>query len=162
MRRSTLGWISAAVLSLGGAALAYVFWFAGGSGEPSAQLTTPALATTSTSGDPSEAPAGPTTTARQDVTTVASASGGSMAFVIDQARSTASFQIDEVLRGQPSTVVGTTDQVVGQVAVDLADLGAIQFSDVVINARTFATDAEQRNRAIRGPAILDSATDEFD
>ncbi|HXV71533.1 MAG TPA: hypothetical protein VEB69_09045 [Acidimicrobiia bacterium] len=45
-------------------------------------------------------------------------------FEIDQTRSTARFEIDEVLNGSPKHVVGTTDQVVGQILVDPSDPGA--------------------------------------
>src|SRR5262245_42974065 len=42
-------------------------------------------------------------------------------FEISQADSAVSFSIYEELAGQPKTVVGTTDQVAGQIAVDLSD-----------------------------------------
>ena len=59
-------------------------------------------------------------------------------------------------------MVGETDEVTGQVLVDLDDLGGTQFSQIVINARTFETDSGRRDRAIRGPVILNSASDEFE
>lgn len=151
MRRSVIGWIVAAVLAVGGAALVYVFFFAGGSGEPSTDLTTPEVIGATTTTGPSG-----------DSATTANASSGdtNTQYVIDPAQSTASFEIDEVLRGDPQTVVGTTSEVAGQVAADLEDLGASQFSPIVINARTFTTDSDQRNRAIRSPVILDSGSDE--
>lgn len=161
MSRSVIAWIVAGVLAVGGAAFAYVFYFAGGSGEPSTELTTPdviattttvPLETTTSGPEMTSTTAGPTTT-----TTSALSTGG--AFVIDMEGSTASFEINEVLRGEPTTVVGTTNQVAGQVVVDPGDLGQSQFSEIVINARTFVTDSNQRNRAIRGPVILDSGSD---
>lgn len=153
MKRSVIGWIAAGVLAVGGAAFAWVFWFAGGSGEPSTELTTPDLLVTTTE---------PGDSSGDGADTTIDSEGASTAYVIDQSQSTASFQIDEVLRGEPKTVVGVTDQVAGQVAVEPNDLGASQFSDIVINARTFQTDSDQRNRAIRGPVILNSASDEFE
>jgi polyisoprenoid-binding protein YceI len=84
------------------------------------------------------------------------------AFVIDASRSTAAFEIDEVLRGEPKTVVGTTSEVAGQVVVDPSDLSTIEFSQIIVNARTFQTGSGNRDRAIRGPVILDSASDEFE
>ena len=153
MKRSTIGWILAAVLAVGGAAFAYLFWFAGGSGEPSTQLTTPELsATTSTTAD-----AGPGTT--EATAGTADSSTAARSFVIDQGQSIATFELDELLSGSPTHVTGTTDQVVGQVRVDPADLSTAEFSDVIVNARTFTTGRDQRDRAIRGPIILDSGSD---
>jgi len=134
MKRSVVAWIFAFVLAFVGAVLAWL-WFAGGSGEPSTELTTPTIVE----------------------------STGSQSFVITAGGgSVASFEIDEELRGSPQTVVGTTTEVVGQVQVDISDLSTAQFSDIVINARTFMTDSGRRDRAMRGPVILNSASDEFE
>lgn len=163
MNRAVLGWIAVVVLAIGGGAFAWL-WFAGGSGEPSTELTTPTIAGSDTTVDTSEttvAGSEPGTTGGED-TAGTTAPGGPLAFVIDPAQSTASFEIDEELRGSPQVVVGTTNEVAGQVAVDPADLSTAQFSQVVINARTFETDSSQRDRAIRGPVILNSASDEFE
>lgn len=158
MKRSLFGWIVAFALALGGSVFAWL-WFAGGSGEPSTELTTPTIAsepeTTSTSD--------PLTTTSEAVSTTATENGsGTVAFVIDPEQSTASFEIDEELRGSPKRVVGTTSEVAGQVLVDTSDLASAQVSEIIINARTFQTDSSQRDRAIRGPVILDSASDEFE
>lgn len=67
-----------------------------------------------------------------------------------------------MLRGEPKTVVGATSELAGQFILDLDDLSQTQFSDFVVNARTFTTDSSNRDRAIRGPIILNSATDEFE
>jgi polyisoprenoid-binding protein YceI len=158
MNRSLIGWIAAAVLAVGGAGFAYLFWFAGGSGEPSTELTTPELAdTTTTTSDDSEV-----STTLDETDTSTTAGGGAVAFVIDPDQSTARFEIDEVLRGEPTHVVGTTNQVAGQVSVDPKDLSTAEFSEMVVNARTFETGSGQRDRAIRGPVILDSASDEHE
>ncbi|MDP9494061.1 MAG: YceI family protein, partial [Actinomycetota bacterium] len=74
----------------------------------------------------------------------------------------ASFEIDEVLRGSPQTVIGTTSELAGQIQVDANDVSTAQFSQVIVNARTFETDSGNRDRAIRGPVILNSASDEFE
>ena len=140
MNLKVIGWIAAFALVVGGSALAWLFWFAGGSGEPSTELTTPTLA------------GGPTT----------ESVGTSKTYVIDATLSVASFEIGEVLRGSPNRVVGETNQVAGQVQVDLADLSSTQFSQIVVNARTLRTDSERRDRAMRGPIILNSASDEFE
>jgi polyisoprenoid-binding protein YceI len=67
--------------------------------------------------------------------------------------------IDEVLRGAPTTVVGATDQVAGQIAIDPSDPQSAQVGTIQINARTLATDNDFRNRAIKN-AIL--RTDSFE
>ncbi len=139
MNRSVIGWIVAFALAIGGSALAWV-WLAGGSGEPSTALTAPTIV------------AAPTTE------TV----GTAQTYVIDSSQSFAGFELDEILRGSPNRVFGGTAQVAGQIQIDLADLSAIQFSQIVVNARTFKTDSERRDRAIRGPIILKSASDEFE
>lgn len=154
MNRTTIGWIVAGALAVVGATFAYLFWFAGGSGEPTTDLTTPELAATTTT-----APAGSSTADSGTTTTESEDVPSTMSFVIDQAQSTARFEIDEVLSGNPTHVVGTTDQVVGQVRVDLDDLGTAEFSEIIINARTLQTDSARRNRAMRGPIILDSGSD---
>ncbi|MBX0329975.1 YceI family protein [Oscillochloris sp. ZM17-4] len=70
-------------------------------------------------------------------------------FQIVQAESQASFTLDELLRGQPKTVVGTTDQVAGEIAVNPADLSSAQIGPITVNARTLATDSGMRDRAIK-------------
>ena len=72
----------------------------------------------------------------------------------------ARFLIFEELRGEPFTVVGATAEVVGRVRVDRSDLSASQLGEILINARTFATDSSNRDRAIRGP-ILGAEQHEF-
>lgn len=149
------GWIAAGILAVVGAVLAWLFWFAGGSGEPTTELTTPGLAVTTTAVAPETS-----STASEADTTEPEEQPTTLTFVIDQSRSTARFEIDEVLNGNPTHVVGVTDQVVGQVRIDMSDLSAVEFSEIIINARTLETDSERRNRAIRGPVILDSGSDE--
>jgi polyisoprenoid-binding protein YceI len=78
-------------------------------------------------------------------------------FEIVPAESQASFQIDELLRGALFTVVGTTDQVAGQVAVDPSDPASAQLGTIQINARTLATDDERRDRAIANRILLTDA-----
>jgi polyisoprenoid-binding protein YceI len=140
-------WGALGVVLAGGVAVAWL-WFAGGSGEPSTDLTTPPIADD------------PTTTAGDGSPTVAPGDGTS--FVIDPSRSTASYEVDEILRGSPNRVVGVTDQVAGQVVFDPADLGTVRFSEIVVNARTFETDSSLRDRQVRGPIVLDSASDQFE
>ncbi|MFQ5524325.1 MAG: YceI family protein [Acidimicrobiia bacterium] len=133
MRRFVLRLVVAVLVLV--AAVGGWLWVAAGSGEPSGPLPGPV----------------------PDV-----ASPGSMVFVIDQSRSLASFEIQEELRGAPNIVVGETDQISGRVIFDPADLTTATLSDIVVNARTFRTDSARRDRAMRGPVILDSASDEHE
>jgi polyisoprenoid-binding protein YceI len=81
-------------------------------------------------------------------------------FEIQPAESEARFVIDEVLQGAPKTVVGTTDQVAGQIAFDPADADAAQVGAILVNARTLATDSTQRDRAIQN-WVLQTETYEY-
>lgn len=81
-------------------------------------------------------------------------------YAIDSAASEVRFQLDEDLRGVRTTVVGVTNQVAGQLSVNLADLSQTQVGTIQINARALATDNNFRNRAIQNE-ILDTGTYEF-
>ena len=75
--------------------------------------------------------------------------------------SEARFTLDEDLRGVRTTVVGSTDQIAGDIVVDL---GSPQFSEIGvlrINARTLQTDNDIRDRVTR-TSILLSAEDEYE
>src|SRR5262245_33066343 len=75
-------------------------------------------------------------------------SPGALRFQILPERSEVRFTIPEVLRGQPNEVVGKSNQVAGQIAVDPADLGTAKIGVIQVNARTLQTDDSRRNRAI--------------
>jgi polyisoprenoid-binding protein YceI len=96
-------------------------------------------------------------TAPIEAAPIADVSGGSASGVqvyhIDPNASSARFVIDEVLRGSPKTVVGTTNQVAGQIAADLDDLDAAQVGTIRINARTLATDEAGRNRMLQNQIL---------
>lgn len=81
-------------------------------------------------------------------------------FSINPAESQVRFELDEDLRGQRITVVGTTDQIAGEIGVDLSDLSTTQVGVIQINARGLATDNNFRNRAIQNE-ILDTGNFEF-
>ncbi len=98
-------------------------------------------------------------TAEPTAAPTAEVAGEPITFEIQQAASQARFLIDEVLRGEPITVVGATDQVAGQLAVDPADPTAAQIGIIQINARTLATDNEFRDRAIKNRILQ---TDQFE
>ncbi len=81
-------------------------------------------------------------------------------YTIDSGASEVRFELDELLRGNPVTVVGVTDQVAGEIAVDLNDLSTAQVGQIQINARGLSTDNNFRNRAIQNE-ILDTGDFEF-
>ena len=85
---------------------------------------------------------------------------GLVIFTISPENSQVRFELNEELRGEPKTVVGTTDQVAGQIAVDKSDLSATQVGIIQVNARTLATDNDFRNRAINNE-ILNTDEHEF-
>jgi polyisoprenoid-binding protein YceI len=82
-------------------------------------------------------------------TQAAAPSAGLTRFQIAQAESHASFTLDEQLNGQPKTVIGTTNQVAGELAVAPSDLSSAKIGVITVNARTLATDSDRRDRAIK-------------
>ncbi len=72
-----------------------------------------------------------------------------------------SFTLTEDLRGQFTTVIGTTNQVAGDIQVDFATPANSRVGVIRINARTLATDNEFRNRALRSE-ILESSNDAYE
>ena len=89
----------------------------------------------------------------------ANAASAAPVYEIDPNASSARFVIDEILRGSPYTVVGTTNQVAGQIAADLKDIDAAQVGTIRVNARTLTTDADGRNRMLKNRILL---TDEHE
>ena len=87
-------------------------------------------------------------------------SGELTVYQISSADSQVTFELDEDLRGSRITVVGTTDQVAGELAVDLTDLSQTQVGVIQINARTLTTDNGNRNRAMQNE-ILDTGSYEY-
>ncbi len=82
-------------------------------------------------------------------------------FRIVQDESSVSFTLDEDLRGVRTTVVGLTNQVAGDIQVDVENPANTQVGTIRINLRTLETDNDFRNRAIRSE-ILNSAQDEYE
>lgn len=143
----TIALIAAVVVVIVGGAAAW--WFSQGTEEPTVGATAPPVETTAASeatedtmesSDTTEAPA---TTA-----------DGSVTYALTDAAS-ATFTIDEELRGNPVTVVGVSSIVLGEIVVDPANPSSLQIGTVLVNARDFTTDSGNRNRAVRGP-ILDA------
>jgi polyisoprenoid-binding protein YceI len=142
--------IAVGVLAFGGA---LAWFYSNGNEGPSTELTAPRIATSSTSGEVGDSP--PVETTAADV-----APAASNTYTISSGESTVSFTLQEVLRGVDTTVVGSTDQVAAEILVDFNDPSASVLGEVVVNARTLATDSSNRTRTVRG-AILDTDTFEF-
>ena len=134
-RRFTLIAIAVIVLVIIGA-VGYGIWvISAGSGEASQDIddVTPDLATTSTE----------------------------QVYEIEPSGSEARFYINEVLNGEDVRVQGTTQDVGGQLTLNLNNPSQSEIGTIVINARTIATDNNNRNRALRNN-ILRSARDEYE
>jgi polyisoprenoid-binding protein YceI len=108
-----------------------------------------ATATTEIVEAPTEIPAEPTTAPAAEP----------IIFEIQQEGSQVQFSIDEILNGAPKTVVGVTNQVAGQIAVDPTNPTAAQVGTILINARDFTTDSGNRNNAIKNRILR---TNEFE
>lgn len=121
------------VVVVAGAGFFAYIWLSGGTGEPSREVEAVEV-------EPQEPE--------------------SIAYDVDLERSQARFVIEEVLRGEPNTVVGVTNQIDGSIAVQL-DPGAVEIGEFVINVRSIQTDDEVRDRTIR-TLILESNRDEFE
>jgi polyisoprenoid-binding protein YceI len=115
--------------------------------EPVAEATESAAATQEATEDATEQAAAPT--------------GERVLFRIVPEESEVRFTLDELLRGVPTTVIGRTDQVAGDIIVDFAQPTNSQIGVIRINVRTLLTDNEFRNRAIRSE-ILESANDAYE
>lgn len=68
--------------------------------------------------------------------------------------SEARFMIDEILRGEPKTVIGSTRQVSGELGIDLTDLSSTSVGPIEIQAASIVTDNNFRNRAIHERILL--------
>lgn len=79
---------------------------------------------------------------------------------LSQTESQVRFELGEDLRGVRTAVAGVTDQIAGEIAVNLSDLSSTQLGVIQINARGLATDNNFRNRAIQNE-ILDTGAYEF-
>lgn len=84
---------------------------------------------------------------------------GLVIFEILSEESQASFNIFEELSGQPKDVIGVTNQVAGQVAINPQNLEQIEFGPIQVNVRTFATDSTRRDQAIRNRILY---TDQYE
>ncbi len=96
-----------------------------------------------------------------DTADVAVPAGAASLFRIVPEESEVRFKLTEDLRGQPFTPTGITNQVAGDIVVDLTTPANSRVGTIRINARTLSTDSEFRNRAIRAE-ILESSRDEYE
>ncbi len=84
-------------------------------------------------------------------------SEGATVLRIQPGASTASFTVDEILRGSPNTVIGTTNQVSGEIALDASDPSTTKVGTITVDARTLATDDNQRNNMLHRFILSTSA-----
>jgi polyisoprenoid-binding protein YceI len=117
-------------------------------------------ATSTVTSPTSTAPAGDDTSENAAAKSLPLNSSTSQLFEISQDESLVSFNIHETLNGAPKDVIGTTNQVAGEVLIDTNDLSQVQLGTITINARTLETDSGNRNRAIRN-FILNTDTYEL-
>ena len=150
-------------------------WVSGGSGEASAPITAPQL-TVAPRTEATAAPTQPSPTTPAPSPQAATASPAATPapttaapadtpaqriFRIVPDESEVRFIIDEILRGEPTTVVGTTNQVAGDIRVDFENPAASEIGRIRINVRTLRTAEERRDRATRS-RILQSAQPEYE
>jgi polyisoprenoid-binding protein YceI len=88
------------------------------------------------------------------------AAGQPVRFLLNADLSEARFIIDEILRGDPFTVVGVTNQVDGELTVDLANPSQTEIGEITVDVSTLATDNNMRNRAINN-FILNTSQYQF-
>ena len=85
--------------------------------------------------------------------TISSGATGSVVFAIAQAESQVRFTLNEDLRGVPTTVIGVSDQVAGELAIDFSNPANSQLGVILVNARTLATNNSFRNNAIQNEIL---------
>jgi polyisoprenoid-binding protein YceI len=127
---------------------------------PAAQVIAPQASAT----QPAAVAAGTTVAAGTAVSgnqVAATASPDSLpVFQISQSDSKAQFTIYEELMGNPNNVVGVTNQVAGQIGINLNDLSTAKVGEIQVDARTLATDSNMRNRMIQN-RILNTGNYEY-
>lgn len=74
---------------------------------------------------------------------------GQTVFTIDPSASSASFEIHEVLFGNPNTVLGKTNQVAGQILINTSDPSKSQLGPIRVDVSTLTTDSDMRNRTLQ-------------
>lgn len=120
----------------------------------------PAPTATTAPAEPTVAPAAEPAATTAPVEKATASTGEIHTFAIDPARSTVRFTLTEELMGAPTTVVGESRAVEGSVEVDLANHAGTVIAPIRVDATTFVTDNNFRNRAIRR-FILQSEQPEY-
>jgi polyisoprenoid-binding protein YceI len=87
--------------------------------------------------------------------------GTQKVYRIDPEQSEVRFTLDELLMGNPNTVIGKTNQVTGDILLDLTTPSQASIGEIRINARSIATDSGMRDRMMRGE-ILQSSQENFE
>src|SRR5262249_53553042 len=70
-------------------------------------------------------------------------------YTIDASGTEASFTIDEVLFGNPNTVVGKTSQVTGEILIDKQDPSRARVGQIKVDLSTLRTDNDLRNNSLQ-------------
>ncbi|RMG84163.1 MAG: YceI family protein [Chloroflexi bacterium] len=145
----------------GAGVLGYV-WVIGGSGEASRDVSAPTLSVEEAAPNDADPVSNePTEEAAPSDANAAEAVSDPVLYRIDSEESEVRFMLDEVLRGNPTTVVGHTNEIAGDIIIDFANPANSQLGQIVINVRTLITDNEFRNRALRSE-ILESNRSEYE
>lgn len=113
------------------------------------EADTPAPVDTEAEADTDAVAAAAESTVAEESAAAETETGTAQTFVIDQSQSVASFTLDEELMGAPTTVVGTTSLVSGEIQIDPANPSATTVGTIQIDASDFTTDSDRRNGAIR-------------
>ncbi len=105
--------------------------------------------------------AAPTAQPSEPLATVEPEAAGEFAperalYRITEDESEVRFKIDEILVGNPFTVVAATNRVAGDIIVHFSDPPASQVGQIAVNARTLKTDNEYRDQSIRGQILQSS------
>ncbi|MCB9458203.1 MAG: YceI family protein [Anaerolineaceae bacterium] len=127
------------------------------SAEPTAETTEEMAEPTEEMADPTEEP----TEEAADAESASAFSPERALFRITTDESEARFKIDETLVGNEIVVVGTTNDIAGDIIVNFANPAESQLGEVAVSARTLKTDEEFRNQSIRGRILL-SSQDEYE
>ena len=77
-----------------------------------------------------------------------STSSEEMVFRISSEESQVEYIINEVLNGSDFMVVGVTNQVAGDILINLSDPSQTEIGEIAINARTFETDEDRRDNSV--------------
>ena len=121
---------------------------------------TPEQRATLTPAPPSATDIPPTVTIQEATATDTPPSANPITYTIDPERSEVRFYIDELLFGEPKTVIGRTNELTGEVEVDINVPSAASIGLIEINALALTTDDSFRNRALRSQ-ILQSNRPEY-